>query len=220
MEPREPAEFDPFEQEELPAAIADRVAPASDRGPDDGGAAASSPVAPSGEVTAEFEAISRRWNVVVEELKRTRAVTTAALLAEAEPVRLEGDALVIGFRYSVLRDKWERGENRQRLAAALQGVFGQKLIVRSEVLGESSATGNADAAPREGGSGGTPARSPNAGMTAGRGAADPAASNGEATAASSPARGAANGSGALEGERLLHEVIATFEGQIVEDSRE
>jgi DNA polymerase-3 subunit gamma/tau len=216
-----PAEFDPFGQEELPQEVVGGPAAASARERDPARLARSAPDAGAGEVTNEFEAISRRWNVVVEELKRARAVTTAALLAEAEPVRCEGDTLVIGFRYSVLRDKWERGDNRQRLAAALQSVFGQKLLVRSEVLGEPASGGTPAAGPPTAGDGGASVgRNKAAETTAVGETAAPTSSREGARERPVPAGRPANGSGMLEGEPLLHEVIATFEGQIVEDRRE
>jgi DNA polymerase III subunit gamma/tau len=215
----EPLDFDPFENEELLEPVAGRQSSVSDAG---NGAEQLASVGPPSagdcDGVADLAAIRRRWNVVVEELKRARPMTTSALLAEAEPLRCEGDTLVIGFRYSVLRDKWERGDNRQRLAAALQSVYGQTLVVRSEVLGDEPAgggkSGGVQAAERGRGTG---ARSVAREATAGSERAG-ASAPGSAEAPPSAAR-SGNRSGSLEGEALLHEVIAAFDGQIVEDSQ-
>jgi hypothetical protein len=205
-------EFDPFEQEELPPTVGSRRAPAlpvaeqgDGREPVEkpGGVAANADGAPVG-----LDHIQARWNVVVEELKRGRAVVSAALLAEAEPLRCEGATLVIGFRQSILRDKWERGDNKQRLIAALKAVFGQPIATRSEVMGDDS-TG--------GGSPGAPVR-PTAPAKAVASPADTPTRGDAGEATRSAAKQGSNGTDALEGEALLHEVIAAFEGQIVEES--
>src|SRR5437667_361139 len=64
-----------------------------------------------------WDQLRARWKVLGEELKRARPATTAALLAEAQPVSCDGQTVVIGFRYSTLRDKWDRGDHKQRLGA-------------------------------------------------------------------------------------------------------
>ena len=195
----EPEEFDPFEQEELPPAL---TTPKTPDGPSPLGT--SEPGASGGQIGP----IQARWNVVLEELKRARAATTAALLAEAEPIRCDAGTLVIGFRHAILREKWERGDDRQRLAAALKAVFQQSLQVRSEVLTDTpSGSGPTGVKrPAHGGSASAPA-TPASKADSVR----PAANGGPAA----PPPGG-NGADSLEGQPLLHEVIATFEGQIVD----
>jgi hypothetical protein len=78
--------------------------------------------------------IRRRWNVVIEELKRSKSVTTSALLSEAVPLKYEGTTLVIGFRFSVLKDKWDRGDHTQRLMSALASVFRIEVAVTAELI--------------------------------------------------------------------------------------
>src|SRR6202011_1526179 len=80
--------------------------------------------------------VCERWNVVVQELNRRGAKSAAALLTGAQPLRCDNGVLVIGFQYDTHRELLERGENKQRLAAALVAVFGQPLQVRSELLGD------------------------------------------------------------------------------------
>src|SRR5207247_314577 len=102
---------------------------------------------------------------------------------------------------------------KQRLTAALRAVFGHALSIRSEVMDEQTG-GGADVGPASI----APA------TTSAPAAQSPANMTGEATPTmgdeKSPKRArvgrSANGSDALEGEPLLHEVIATFEGEIVE----
>jgi DNA polymerase-3 subunit gamma/tau len=191
-------EFDPFEQEELPPTVA--------RGRAGIGAAQASiqPTStPQSSLTEaqtsgpglSLDQLRARWQVLVEELKRARPATTAALLAEAQPVSCDGQTVVIGFRYSTLRDKWDRGDHKQRLGAALKSVFGQSLPVRSEVLGD-----------RPSGNGG-PASEPSPSAAEARPARSPAAKT-SARPSSAPE--------VLEGDPLVHEVLAVFEGQIVE----
>jgi hypothetical protein len=191
-------EFDPFEQEELPATIARGRAgvDAAKTGIQPTNTTPSSPTeAPSSGPGLSLDHLRARWHVLVEELKRARPATTAALLAEAQPVSCDGQTVVIGFRYSTLRDKWDRGDHKQRIGAALKSVFGQSLLVRSEVLGDRSA----------GNGGSTPEPSPPAPEA--RPSRSPSAKT------SVPPSSAPE---VLEGDPLVHEVLAVFEGQIVE----
>jgi hypothetical protein len=146
-----------------------------------------------------------RWNVVIQELNRKGARPAAALLKEAQPLRIDYGELVIGFRYDTHRDLLERGENKQRLAAALLAVFGQPLRVRSELIGGQTtgddARGSGTAADS---SGSVESRQPvvdDRPMPSHR----PAGDNLRPPAPDT-----------LEGEALLHEVVALFEGRIVD----
>jgi hypothetical protein len=86
----------------------------------------------------ELLAIRERWNEVIDELKRGRCMTTAALLGEAIPLRVVGNTLVIGFRFSILRDKWEKTDHAQRLTAALESVFERSYETQCELVEEAS----------------------------------------------------------------------------------
>jgi DNA polymerase III gamma/tau subunit len=162
-------------------------------------------------------AIQGRWSVVTEELKRRKAVNTNALLADARPVRLEGETLVVGFRYSPLLERFQqKKENQQHLEAALHAVFGARYEVRAEVLPEGS-----EGAPSRDVTAERFTPSTREPIGAATGESDPA---GEmlprAATARPPARDAPTP--AVEGEapagdRLIHEVIAIFNGKIVEE---
>ena len=86
------------------------------------------------------------------ELHHDRLVADGLILRQVRqdaPVRLwyrlrcDGSALVVDFRYSILRDKWERDDNKQRLTTALQAVLGHAFSIRSQVVdNEASSTEN------------------------------------------------------------------------------
>jgi hypothetical protein len=145
--------------------------------------------------------VKERWNVVVQELKRSRAAQTAALLEDAQPQGCEAGVVVIGFRYDTHREMFrDRGDHTQRLAAALQAVLGQPLQIRTEMIAADAAEVSGPPPPRS-----------RATLTAERGTPKPAAPEGPpaATAGSSAPD-------VLEGEPLVREVIAVFDGKIVE----
>ena len=192
-------DLDPFEHEELPALRGRRRSADARPAADDPSPTSHSPLPTSG---IGLDQVRQRWNVVTEELKRRRSHQAHALLAEAQPLRCDGSVLVLGFRYSGHRDLWERGDNKGRLAAALEAVLGQPLQVRSEILGEAGA-------PEGAGPGPGPAETEPA--TRRPSSSRPAASR-PPTTAGAPSTAA----DALEGEALLHEVISRFEGQIVD----
>jgi hypothetical protein len=205
-------EYDPFEHEELPLSSPRANAAGSPARADESmvarPAATGSTVSPArAELT--LEQLQRRWHVVIEELKRAKPPTTAALLGEAQPVGCDGQTVVIGFRHSILRDKWDRGDHKQRLNAALQSVFGAALPVRTTVLGDTPAAGSSGDGRGNGTAADTNGPKPAA-------SARPALAGPEAREAA-PASG---GPDMLQGDALLHETLAVFDGQIVEpDSR-
>jgi DNA polymerase-3 subunit gamma/tau len=208
--PEEEPEFDPFEHEELPPALksggsrlpppaaeprrSEAPAPAAGNGQSE----APGP-SPDGQIS--LARVRERWNVVVEELKRARAKKTSALLDEAQPQRCEGGVVVIGFRYDTHRVMWEREDHKQRLATALQAVLGQPFQVRTELIVE------ADDAEE---SGPPPPRSRST-TAAERATPKPAVRETPPVAAAGP-----SSPDMLEGEPLVREVIAVFDGKIVE----
>jgi DNA polymerase-3 subunit gamma/tau len=156
------------------------------------------PAPPSTPVAASeapgLAAIQARWGVVVEELKRRKAVSISALLADAKPVRLEGESLVVGFQFSPHVELFERKpENRQQLEAALESVLGARYRVHPAVLKTDSGDGA--------GSGGT-------------GDPDMLPRN---TRSAPPQTTEAAGAEAPAADRLIHEVIAIFNGKILDD---
>src|SRR5207248_1890202 len=136
--PEEEPEFDPFEHEELPPApkrggsrpppsVAEPRSPQAAAPASGNGLSEASGPASDGQIS--LARVRERWNVVVQELKRSRAPQTAALLDDAQPQRCEAGVVVIGFRYDTHREMWDRGDHKQRLATALQAVLGQPLQV-------------------------------------------------------------------------------------------
>jgi DNA polymerase-3 subunit gamma/tau len=196
------AAFDPFEHEELPSTT--RRPP-----PQAAPSRASTPASPSSASASSRAAgldqaqLEARWNVVIEELRRARAVTTATLLAEGRLLRADSEGLVIGFRSATLRDAWERGNHKKQLSTALHAVFGSSLPVRTDLVKEGSPAPPDPEASRSG--------------TSRRPPAAPAISPAAAPRAGGEA---APTPGMLEGEALLHETIALFDGRIVETETE
>jgi hypothetical protein len=69
----------------------------------------------------------------MEVLKQQRPPTTAVLLVDAVPARVEGAALVLRLPHPLLLDKFGRGEGHQeRAAKAVLEVTGHPLRVRAE----------------------------------------------------------------------------------------
>jgi DNA polymerase-3 subunit gamma/tau len=201
-----PGDFDPFEHEEIPESVLKQGRKQTDkRSPEkqpeaaafdnDNGELVSAPDLQPPTTSIGLAQVRERWNVVIEELKRKRAIPLAALLAEAQPRRCDGQVLVIGFRYEGHRELWERGDNKQRLGAALQAVLGHALQVRSEMMSEAPLK-HAPAVE-------TP---------------PPLSSDPDPPKPAAAPNAPSGPPDALHGETLLHEVIAFFDGQIVENS--
>jgi DNA polymerase-3 subunit gamma/tau len=194
--------FAPDNDLEVPPPPVEPDAPAP--GPDEprapsavrpGASSSSTPDAPSaGPDSPGLAAIQGRWGVVVEELKRRKAASTGALLADAQPVGLNGETLIIGFRYPALVEVFQRKpENRQQLEAAIEAVLGARYRVHIEVLKAESA-GAAEAS--------VPSPGPEM-MPRGSRAPSPAP---PADAADAPSA-----------DRLIHDVIAIFNGKILDE---
>jgi hypothetical protein len=209
------AGYDPFMEETLPPE--EPAAPASvaaDAGSDGRGTSTDEPPAPAARSAATgsqpgLAAIQARWTVVVEELKRRRAAMAAALLEQAAPERLDGDTLVIRFKFSTHCEMFQQKDNRQQLEAALQSVFGARYRVQPET--EKPEAGDAKRGAASGGKGGMFARtSPARPSESGPPLPEPPPAVEEA--AGLPAEpGAA--------DRLVHEVIAIFNGKIIDEER-
>jgi hypothetical protein len=152
---------------------------------------------------AALSAIQLRWTVVVEELKRRRAMKTSALISDARAVRLVGETLTVRFRYETHVEMFQRGDSRQQLEAALQSVVGGRYRVVAEhgVLDEG-------ASPPGGGS------SPPSGEAPVPRRDGPSGGSGVPFARSSTTPEGEEDGGA---DRLIHEVIAIFNGKIIEE---
>jgi hypothetical protein len=141
-------------------------------------------------VSVDLETLQRRWNVLVEELKRRpQGRSTSALVAEAQPVRLEGSTLVLGFQYETHVHLLERPEDRKRLEDTVADLFGTRLRVVGEVLGEAPVAAPVAAPPA------LPRSAPSARRPEGNG----------------------DGAAPVDNSRLIHEVIEIFDGKIIDD---
>lgn len=78
----------------------------------------------------DLTAVRARWDAMVERVGQHDR-NLPALLAICTPVGVEGNAIVLGFDYGVLKDKFEaRTESRELVAETLSQLLGVKCIVR------------------------------------------------------------------------------------------
>jgi DNA polymerase-3 subunit gamma/tau len=163
---------------------------------------AGAPLDTAGDDAPGLAAIQSRWTVIVEELKRRKAMKTSALLSDARPVRLEGEKLTVRFKYDTHVEMFHRGDSREQLEAAIQSVVGGRYRVATEhgELNDAASPGSGGASSRPG------APVPRGGQ--------PSSGSGATFARSSPSAEGGDDGGA---DRLIHEVIAIFNGKIIEE---
>ncbi len=78
-----------------------------------------------------LEAVEAQWDTMVERVARHDR-NLPALLAVCKPLAVEGQAIILGFDYGVLKDKFEsRPETRELVADTLGDLLGAKCSVRS-----------------------------------------------------------------------------------------
>lgn len=83
-----------------------------------------------------LQAVQRRWEAMVARVGQEDR-NLPALLAVSKPLGVEGNAVILGFDYGVLKDKFEdRLTSRELVAATLSDLLGTKCIVRCVVVGE------------------------------------------------------------------------------------
>ena len=58
------------------------------------------------------------------------------LLAMCKPLATEGSALVLGFDFPILRDKFDQPENKDAVANILSGMFGGNRQVKAVVTSD------------------------------------------------------------------------------------
>lgn len=125
--------------------LADRPGPAD---PKPGAAAKSVDDAAGPAVKASSPALAEaqaKWPEFSEALKK-RSVSTHAVMREAEPVGYEGQALVIAFNHSALRDLANRDEHRKAIEDALAEALGRKTPAICRLASEKTATTARDGA--------------------------------------------------------------------------
>lgn len=103
-----------------PAPPAEPVPPAEPPAPAES-AASSLPDTPIG-------AVQKSWNAVLDKLKEMGKHATAALLKETEPLRLEGNELIVGIHsgYQFHKEHLEEFENRQIVEDAVEETLGTR----------------------------------------------------------------------------------------------
>lgn len=82
-----------------------------------------------------LQAVQRRWEAMVTRVGQEDR-NLPALLAVSRPLGVEGNAVILGFDYGVLKDKFEdRLTARELVAATLSDLLGTKCLVRCVVAG-------------------------------------------------------------------------------------
>ena len=120
--------------EDGPAAEARRAKPENERPdpePDAG--------QPSGKTSpVTLEAVKKNWPTMVSNLGE-QDKNLPPLLAMCKPLAVEGNAVVLGFDYPVLRDKFrEKAQAVEMVAEEISSLMGHKCIVRCVVTSEYS----------------------------------------------------------------------------------
>jgi DNA polymerase-3 subunit gamma/tau len=96
-------------------------------------ASARAPVTQPGELGNEIERLRANWREVMEqapeEVKRTSAI---AILRSAgvKPVAIEGDIVILAFKYPIHKEKMETVENQQVARAIISSFLGRSCQVR------------------------------------------------------------------------------------------
>ncbi|HZD11425.1 MAG TPA: DNA polymerase III subunit gamma/tau [Candidatus Binatia bacterium] len=89
--------------------------------------------APSPPDAITLDAVQRRWERMVERVGQQDR-NLPALLAVSKPLAVEGNAIILGFDYGVLKDKFEdRGEARELVASTMSDLLDHKCTVRCVV---------------------------------------------------------------------------------------
>lgn len=104
--------------------------------------------------TLTLGAVQQQWDRMVERVGRHDR-NLPALLAVCRPLGVEGNAIVLGFDYAVLKDKFEtRPETRELVADTLSQLLGAKCTVRCVVTAQYTPLPDPQPAQQE-----TPAKS-------------------------------------------------------------
>ena len=120
-----------------PPAVADAAAPsrASDPQTQKGATPEVLPPAATPEAIT-LQAVQRQWEPMIVRVGQQDR-NLPALLNVSKPLGVEGNAIILGFDYGVLKDKFEaRLESRELVAATLSDLLGAKCIVRSVVTAQ------------------------------------------------------------------------------------
>ncbi|MHB0884768.1 MAG: DNA polymerase III subunit gamma/tau [Bacillota bacterium] len=108
--------------------------------------------------SAALAEVQAKWPEFAEALKK-RSVSTHALLREAEPAAFDGEALVVRFNHSALRDLAGRDEHRKAIEDALSEILGRKTAVIGRLASEVAVgPGEVAVADGEAGTAAKPAR--------------------------------------------------------------
>lgn len=118
--------------EEPPVAEAEAAAPEPE--PVESTTAASRPAGKASLIT--LEAVKKQWATMVSHLGK-QDKNLPPLLAMCKPLAVEGNAVVLGFDYPVLRDKFrDKAQAVEMVAEEMSRLLDHKCIVRCVVTGE------------------------------------------------------------------------------------
>jgi DNA polymerase-3 subunit gamma/tau len=135
--PAGPAPAEPAPAESAPADPAPAAAPPRP---------AAGPMTP---VAPELADVVGRWPSLLDALRGGSfpAIRVRALLADAQPVNVEGDLLTIGFRFAIHSERAQEKVNRDELEKAVSEVYGRPFRLEFRVVGDLPARGAAGATP-------------------------------------------------------------------------
>jgi DNA polymerase-3 subunit gamma/tau len=108
-----------------PATIKETVPPLAP----DNGSSESPPVFQPG---TEIERLTANWREIIAsapaDVKKTNAI--ALLRSGSQPVRIEGDVVILSFKHGMLKEKMEKQENLQAAEKILSSFLGRSCQVR------------------------------------------------------------------------------------------
>jgi DNA polymerase-3 subunit gamma/tau len=134
--PARRAEPEPAPQAEAPALTAPAPEPA----------VAGTEAAPEEAGAVTLAEIKRRWEDLLSDLRKGRKVSLGAILVEATPIALDGDALTLSFskKHEFHYEKLSRDARLlEAVSEALMRVFGRRLSIKCELGPDESRTRSA-----------------------------------------------------------------------------
>jgi len=87
----------------------------------------------SGEAVISLDAIKRKWNELLVTLQRDNP-SLVLILKTAEPLRVQGNVMTIGYKYPFHKDRVMTGDSYDTLCSICSTVYGVHLALQGEVL--------------------------------------------------------------------------------------
>lgn len=92
-----------------------------------------------------IEVVKGKWNLIIDKVKEAK-ISVAAFLSFAQPIKLEANVLYMGLKYEHLFHKisLEKKENREILVEVLEEIFGRRIDIKCELVGDKNKRESSD----------------------------------------------------------------------------